>query len=239
MNHQAEPTCPVEILDWIAWYPDGGLSDAQRGAVEAHAASCEACRSEIEILAGHTEPPDMEGDPERLFGRVLARIESATLAAEPLDGEARGAVAANLGHRRAPAPLRNRRASAALRSSQTWMAGTAWAAGIGIAVLLGGVWIAHTIQVARATPIYQVAGEPTAAAALEHGVALDLVFRNDASAERINVELRGLGARIVSGPSQLGRYRIELPEGADAQAAATLLRAEGTGVASFAEPVRP
>ena len=118
------------------------------------------------------------------------------------------------------------------------MAGTAWAAGIGLAVLLGGVWIAHTIQVARATPIYQVAGEPTAAA-LGHGVALDLVFRNDASAERINVELRGLGARIVSGPSQLGRYRIELPEGADAEAAATLLRAEGTGVASFAEPVRP
>ena len=238
MNHQAEPTCPVEILDWIAWYPDGGRSDAQRGAVEAHAASCEACRGEIEILAGHAEPPDLEGDPERLFGRVLARIESAALAAEPLDPEARGAVAANLGRRRAPAPLRDRRASAALRSSRTWMAGTAWAAGIGLAVLLGGVWIAHTIQVARATPIYRVAGEPTAVAP-GHGVALDLVFRNDASAERINVELRGLGARIVSGPSQLGRYRIELPEGADAEAAATLLHAEGTGVASFAEPVRP
>ena len=234
MNHHAELTCPAEILGWIAWYPDGGLSEAQRGAVEAHAAICEACRREIEVVAGLAEPTDTARDSERLFARVLARIESESLAAEPRgEEERRPAVATALGRRRAPR-LHARRSAGGPTAS-----GSVWAAGIAVALFFAGLWLVHTLQVARATPLYHAASEPGAATAPASGVAVDVVFRNDASAERINIELRGLGARIVSGPTQLGRYRIELPKDADPEAAATLLRAEGTGVASFAEPVHP
>jgi hypothetical protein len=71
------------------------------------------------------------------------------------------------------------------------------------------------------------------------GVQLDVVFRSDVGIERINTDLRALGAVVVGGPSQAGRYRVTLPEGSDASAAAAMLRAEGRGVASFAEPLRP
>ena len=227
MNHHAERTCPDRILDWIAWYPDEGLSEAQRGAVEAHAAVCEACRREIEVVAGRSEPPDSGHDPERLFARVLARIEAESLAAEALEEE-RVAVAPSL---RAPSLRRS--------GLSRLPAGSVWAAGIALALLFAGLgWIARTLQVAGAAPLYHTASEP-ATSAPPHGAELDVVFRSDAGAERINMELRGLGARIIAGPTQLGRYRIELPAGADAEAAATLLRSEGTGVASFAEPVVP
>jgi len=237
MNHHAERTCPERILDWIAWYPDQGLSEAQRGAVEAHAAVCEACRREIEVMTGRSEPPDSSHDPERLFARVLARIESESLSAET-PGEARAAEAPSLAVRRAPS-LRGRGLSRLSGGSRRLPAGSVWAAGIALALLFAGLgWIARTLQVAGAAPLYHTASEP-AVSTPSQGSELDVVFRSDAGAERINLELRGLGARIVAGPSQLGRYRIELPQGADAEAAARLLRSEGTGVASFAEPVVP
>jgi hypothetical protein len=66
------------------------------------------------------------------------------------------------------------------------------------------------------------------------GAALDVVFRPDATAERIHAALRAIGGEIVSGPTQLGVYRVRLGPAADASAAAQVLRGEG-GVAAFAE----
>jgi hypothetical protein len=85
---------------------------------------------------------------------------------------------------------------------------------------------------------------------------LDVVFRDDASAREISDALRGAGAEIVAGPTNLGVYRVRLlrqtrsgGSGADASeapeapsaaavaaAAARLTAAEG-GVAIFAEAV--
>jgi len=226
MNH-SERVCPPEILDWIAWYPDQGLSEPERGAVEAHAAGCSDCRREIDVLGGRLELP-AEVDAERIFARVLARIESESLSA-PRRRVAPSARA-SLGAPPAAAPPRRVRLAH----------GTAarWAAAAAFALLFAGLgWVAASSR-APGDRVYHTAAEPAAASA-PLGAALDLVFRSDASVERINTELRGLGAAIVSGPSQLGRYRIALPAGSDPSAAAALLRAEGTGVASFAEPVRP
>ena len=35
MNMQDATHCPMDVLGWIPWYPDQGLGDAERGAVEA------------------------------------------------------------------------------------------------------------------------------------------------------------------------------------------------------------
>jgi hypothetical protein len=71
-----EPACPTEVLDWIAWYPEGRLPEALRGAIESHAAECAPCRDEIGLLSGGVEDaaPVPVADPERVFERVRHRI---------------------------------------------------------------------------------------------------------------------------------------------------------------------
>ena len=64
---------------------------------------------------------------------------------------------------------------------------------------------------------------------------LEVIFEPQATAERINDALRSIGARIIEGPTRLGVYRVELQPGADASAAARMLKANGEGVASLAE----
>ena len=68
--------CPEPVLAAIPWYPDG-LSDAQQGAVEVHAAECGECREEIALVQGSSETASAEvPDPERVFARVMALVES-------------------------------------------------------------------------------------------------------------------------------------------------------------------
>jgi hypothetical protein len=99
-------------------------------------------------------------------------------------------------------------------------------------------WFANASLGSHGDSIYRTASEATPLAG-SAGVQLDVVFRSDVGIERINTDLRALGAVVVAGPSTAGRYRIALPEGSDASAAAAMLRAEGRGIASFAEPLRP
>jgi hypothetical protein len=67
-------------------------------------------------------------------------------------------------------------------------------------------------------------------------VLLDVVFRDDVDARRIREALRSVNGQLVSGPTELGRYRVRLGAGADAQAVARALAAGDAGVAVYAEP---
>ena len=78
-NREAPRTrCPENVLSWIPWYADGGLTAREKGAVEAHAAECGDCRAELDIVAGASWSfDDIElPDADRLFGEITARIES-------------------------------------------------------------------------------------------------------------------------------------------------------------------
>jgi len=83
--------CPENVLGWIPWYADGGLSAQQKGQVEAHAAECSDCRAELDIVAGAPFEIDMVlPDPDRLFREITERIDagerdasSAVLPVEP------------------------------------------------------------------------------------------------------------------------------------------------------------
>ena len=74
---------------------------------------------------------------------------------------------------------------------------------------------------------------------IEMAPALDVVFADGAPAARITELLRALGGEIAAGPTPLGRYRVRLPAGSDAAAAARRLRSEGAGVVLLAEPALP
>jgi len=223
--------CPEAILDWIAFYPDT-LSEVQRGAVEAHAASCAACRNEIDVLAGHVRPTEIP-DAEELFSRVLARMESEQV---PMQQTAAGLdfAPARIGAGNG-APQRAPRARRPL-----WKRPVVLAAGVAMMLMGAGLgsFAAEFLSgnlAGFAESVYLPAVGGESAAPIEAQPSLDVVFRSDASIEKINASLRAIGGVIESGPSQVGRYRLRLPVGADLDAAASLLRAEGTGVASFAQ----
>ena len=66
-------TCPEGVLTLIPWYNE--LDAADRGIVEAHAAGCAACRSEVEMVAGGPVPPTPYPDRDVAFSRLMASIE--------------------------------------------------------------------------------------------------------------------------------------------------------------------
>jgi hypothetical protein len=219
-------TCPEAILAAIPWYPDG-LTVDECGAVEAHAADCRACRAELAFVRGDEEPAIELPDVERVYARVLARISAhSDEAVTPVRRVSRVGEAA-------------RQASVA--------------AGILVAVIsgmltTGAIWVvrvAPTYGTAAAAPPYgTVAATPTyptaaAGSAVDAGgPGLQVVFRHDATANEIESRLREVGATVVSGPTQLGVYRLRLAPGADVSAAIGRLRGGGRGVAAFVEPSR-
>ena len=204
-------TCPETILASIPWYPDG-LSAEECGAVEAHAADCRACRDELAFLRGDEEPTIELPDPERFYARVLERITADT---DDRAAQWRAATA--------------RRVGQAARQASV-------AAGILVAVV-SGMLTTGAIWVVRVAPTYETASvAPVSAEGA--GPSIEVVFRRDASADDIRARLRDVGATVISGPSQLGVYRLRLAPGSDVSAAIGRLRQEGRGVATFAEPSR-
>jgi hypothetical protein len=221
-NDASNLGCPAEILDWIPWYPGPGLSEAQKGAVESHAAECARCRQELALLAGK-ERIDLEVLPpaQAVYARVLARIAD----------EKAGFDAANLGG--TPPAHRLLKVEARRHGSQIlsyWREAVVVAAAAAAAGVAFG-WISgHSV----AQPVYESAA---AVEALVGGVvAVDVIYRDDVTAQQIHVALRALGAHVVSGPNGAGVMRLELPPQSDAVAAARLLTAEPGGIARFAEP---
>lgn len=210
LTHE-ENACPEDVLMAIAWYPDG-LDAAQRGLVEAHAADCAACREELAFVRGeNAAAPSPREESDRVYARVIERIEAYEAKQRPT----------------AVMPLRS-------AVSGSWGVGRV-AAALLVAACVGGFvgsrWLAPEASV------YHTASESAdvAASASAATLALDVVFRPDATAERIQAALRAIGGEIESGPTQLGVYRVRLTPTADASAAATALRGEGQGVATFAE----
>ena len=219
-----EPTsqggCPSEILALIPWYPDGPLSAAERSAVEVHAASCRACRDEIHALLGGLEAPEGLAAPEatRALARALERIGSKAPARSP---------------RAAAAPPRP--ATAARRRALPQR--LALAASLALAIAAG---VIATLALPRLAgdARYVTAAAPEAVRSA--GPLLEMIPREDVSAAELRAALRKIEGELVGGPAgTLGRYRVRLPAGADAAAAAAMLRAEEGGRARYAETLHP
>jgi hypothetical protein len=223
MSLTREMHCPEDVLAAIAWYPDG-LDEARRGAVEAHAADCVACRDELAFVHGEPAPELPQADAQRVYARVLERIESY----EREEGED-------------AAPMRTlpRPGEAPRRARASWLVPVRAAAALVAAALVGGLVAYTATRSAPGDAVYETAndaGAVSAAAAPAGSVALDVVFHPDATAERIQAALRAIGGEVVAGPTQLGVYRVRLSPTADVSAAASVLRGDGQGVATFAEP---
>lgn len=275
--------CPEDVLAWIPWYADGGLSAREKGVVEAHAAQCRECRSELDLVAG--EPWAFEGielpDRDRLFEEISARIredegesERATvipisrgrgLSVEDMGrierwvldpASERDAEGAELGNDEVPGAGRDviEDEIAPGHRRMRWTASPLWAAAAAALLLvaggLGGAYLeqlrsASATDASMAPAAYQLASAPPEKVATATP-GIDVVFSDSVSARQIWSTLRSLGVEIVSGPTNLGVYRLRLlpsaaegrdPTAADAAAIAARLVAPESPVAIFAEPV--
>jgi Putative zinc-finger len=222
-----EATCPPDVLALIPWYPDGTLSASERGTVEAHAATCTACREEIHALLGGFEAPAHIDVPPatEILARVLDRIDQS---------EAAGPTGRGLWRRRpGMSSVRPARRSSQLGQRLALAATLVLAAGVGALATLALPRVFGQQVVYRAA----TASETTAASA--SGPLLEIIPRDDVSAAQLRTALRKVEGELVGGPEgTLGRYRVRLPAGADAAAAAAILRAEDGGIASYAEALR-
>jgi len=243
MNEAA--SCPPEVLDLLPWYADDGLTPEERGQVEAHAAGCAGCRRELLDAFRDVALPADAPSPERVLARVFDAIAARAggEASSPAPG-APDAMPAAAGRAAAPAaaapdprgatPRPGR--AAPLRRARALARPSRAAAAAAAAFVLGAVGGAALPRLTGApAPVYQTAAAPQVAAPGD-GPRLDVVLREDVSVAELRRTLGALGAEVVGGPSAVGRYRLRLPAGADATAVAAALRAEGTGIATFAEP---
>jgi hypothetical protein len=211
MSPTARSSCPPEVLRCLPFYAEGVLSEPERGRVDAHAAACPACRDELEMIAGRAQPIAADiPDGEAIYARILGLIE-----AQEVD--------------------RSETPEATPSARRAWLVPVAAAAMVLLA-LGAGLWLGTAgLGPASTEPLYKTAAEPGQPFHIE----LDVLFRTEATAERINSSLRAIGGEIVAGPTRLGVYRVRLDRDSDAVAAAELLQAEGAGVATFAEPSHP
>ena len=203
----ASATCPDLVLDWIAWYPDGGLTPNLRSQIELHAAECASCRQEIANLSGD-EAGEQAVAPgaDRVFARVTGKIAA---------------------HPRRLAPPSQRR---------IWLVRPrlAIAAGLVVAVISGTAGIIATRQLSPDAN-YQPA-TATAEVSSARGPSLDVVFRDDASFAEVSRALHSIGASVDGGPTLNGVVHLQLSKGADALEAAARLESGDLRVAEFAQP---
>jgi hypothetical protein len=209
-----DPRCPEAILAAIPWYPEG-LTPDECGAVEAHAADCRACCAELAFLRGDEEPAISLPDAEQVYQRVLERIAGPGGDAESSAEWATFARARSIG-RRAAKPV-------------------GLAAGLMVAAL-SGMLTTGAIWVARVAPTYEAQPVPTVAVAAPGVAHLDVIFRPETTASEIQSALSELDAKVISGPTQVGAYRLRLAPGSDVSAGIARLLEGGRGVAIFAEP---
>lgn len=179
------------ILELLPWYANGTLGETERRTVEEHAAQCERCREELEACRHlgealrRTEVAAPTPHPARL-ARLMDRLDEAE--GSSLPARLGGLLAAT------PKPVR-------------------WAlAGQFAALLLLAAGLAWMPPPPPPAAEFRTLSD---AAAPITGVQVRVVFAEEATERQIRDVLLGIGGRIAGGPSPLGAYTVELPEGRD------------------------
>lgn len=174
-------------FELIPWLVNDTLPDEERDAVEAHVRDCVPCRRELteqrNLSMAVQAQPTVHTSAARGFDRLL----------EQLDGP------------KSPALGGARRARGALRGAR--LAATAAVAAAAAAAFVIFGWPAFFAEQPPAG--YEtLADSPSGPGAA--GIQLDLVFTATLAAEERQRLLDEIGAKVVSGPSAIGRYRVQL-----------------------------
>lgn len=199
------------IWELLPWYANGTLGEAERRAVEEHAAQCERCREEVQacrqlgeaVRRNAAEAPTPH--PARL-SRLMSRLDEA-------DGPSpaarlKGLLAAT------PKPVR-------------WVLAGQLAALLLLAA--GWMWTPPPAPPAE----FQTLSD---AAVPVDANQVRVVFADGVTERQIRDVLLPIGGQLAGGPSPLGVYTVELPQGRD-PLPVVLQHLRSRPEVSFAEPV--
>jgi hypothetical protein len=180
-----------EAYELLPWFVNGSLPDAERTRVLAHLDSCLSCRRvvqrERQLLAHMSAEPAADSAIDAGFRRLMGRIDSQTLGRT---------------YRIEPRTYRS-------MIPEHRSAANTWAyAALMIAAMAVAIWMATPRNATEPTATFTTVTDPQANPNL-----IDVVFTADISLEERTSIVRGIGARIVAGPSDAGRYTLELIAG--------------------------
>lgn len=194
MTSRSSPTeAHVEVIELLPWFVNGTLTDDERTAVERHVSSCLPCRKalkeELRLRALVADDALSPLSPRHGLDRLLSEIDAADARDRP-------------GHRETTPRWRDARGL-----------GLAVAASLAIAVV--GVWTVLSID--RPPPAggdFSTLTGPAAGGAAR----IDVVFAAGLTAADREAVLGEIHGTIVEGPSDVGRYTIEIEGGSASEA---------------------
>lgn len=194
------------VWDLLPWYVNGTLHDRERRMVEAHLADCPRCREEAVVC-------QRLGEAIRQTGEIAPAVHPARLARlmERIDAEEHGAEERG-GRRMLLAPWRG---LVALARATPPLARGALVVQLVFLVALAGLllrWSDLPEEPAPA-PAYQTLSQRTPAPAAP--ARIRLVFAEGTTEREARDLLLGIRGQIVAGPSSLGVYTVEVPDGPD------------------------
>lgn len=200
------------IWELLPWYTNGTLGESERRSVEEHAAQCERCREEVQAclhLGEAVRKAAVEAPTPHpaRLSRLMSRLDEA-------DGTSPREKLAGL-LTATPRPVR-------------WLLAGQLAALLLLAA--GWMWTPPPSPPAEFTTL----SDAVAPAA---GQQVRVVFAEGTTERQIRDVLLLLGGQLAGGPSQLGVYTIDLPEGRD-PLPVVLEHLRSRPEVSFAEPVR-
>ncbi len=205
------------VWELLPWYANGTLSHQERERVEAHLAECLLCQEEERACRRTAEAVRETGDaapsPHPVqFQRLLARVEE---------------------HEREEAAGRGRGRLSRLLAATPRFARRALLAQAAMILALAGIliWSATT----RTTgPAEFVTLSDSAAAPPATAERLRVMFAPGTTEREIRELLLAVRGEIKAGPSPLGVYTLEIPDGSDPDVVLARLRSEPQ--VTFAQP---
>jgi anti-sigma factor RsiW len=202
------------IQELLPWYVTGTLVPEEAAMVEAHLATCEACRAELETdRALGAMAASASLDVERGWAALKTRVEG--------DASRR-----RISLRRRVAALSHRRPTSAKPSARR-SGGWAVAANAASLMLIAGfAWIWAHPQHAQ----YHVLSAPQVASPGN----VVVIFKPTTSEQDMREMLRGAKARLVDGPTASDAYVLHV---ADVERAASLTKLRANGRVILAEPI--
>lgn len=198
--------CTEEWSDKLAWYVNQTLEAEETDRVEAHLATCDACRGEVAELRSLQQAvvqlaSQVPEPSEAVFERVMERVEAYEA------GRVRiGRLFGNLLSKLLP-PL-----------EMLWQPALRPAVAVaGLVILLQAVAIGGLLT--RETPTARYRTLTGGAVTEAPGPKLQIAFHGETPEQAIRDLLREVNVTIVGGPSSLGIYVVALhPELRDEEA---------------------
>lgn len=198
MSEPNEPIDHKEVLELLPWFVNGTLTEEEHDLVERHLHECLPCHLELREqrrLSGLVrKQPIVHVSAEQGFDELMGHLESGARRQRPVF---LAAVQALTG------------------SSRLVLAGTAFIALLGMVA-----WLSFSSpQTTPATDYVTLSDEPDSRALL-----LDIVFSEQVTEPQLQQIVGELGATIVDGPSEVGRYTVRMEASETSDSGSAIIR---------------